>query len=615
MCLLAGLSPITVSAGKLVIANNGKSDYVIVRPDTGGALDAIAVQELSTYLGKSTGIKFTLVNAPDAGRYPKRIVVGDGAFAKKLFGRKILGNLKQQESLQLTQGHDMLLAGQGTHGTCQAVYRFLKSQLGCRWFTPYGDELVPQHRKLLVPALNDHFIPSFAYRNHMVDYAYGHPAKGLYLFRNGLNSSAPGFTSSIYPDLAKNGNLKDFELPGPACHTLFHYIPPAYGYDIMGWPWNKPGYFFEAHPEYFSLDATGKRVMSMQLCFSNPGLRKQLTDRLLENIGREGGRGFYNLSAMDCGGSFCYCQGCKALEAKYQTPGGPLIDYLIEVCAAIKQKYPKAGLSTLAYRKVQMEKPPIISGKLPDNLAIVFAPIDDDFRKCFNSPENAETYNNLKNWCRLSDKVIVWYYPMLYNTALPSGLLDRVVADTRLMKGAGVMGTTYEHDAPGVFYDANFADLYTYVLDNIYSDVNADVPALIKEFTDYYYGAAAHEARAYLTELERGRKGLQDRIPFDAGEGMLSYLTPEWLRTQQHRFDKMVTLCAGNQRTLGNVQMLRFSLDLACLGTKYQAIVADSHAGFPSAETIATRAQAILESSLLRRFPKGAEKGSAKASC
>lgn len=608
LIILLSMLPVSASDERLMLADNGKTNYVIVKSDTGGVLDGIASQELSTYLSKTTGTEFPQVTAQEAGKYSKRLIVGNGAFARKIFGAKLLDGLKNQESVAIAKGDDILLAGQGTHGTCQAVYQFLRNQIGCRWFTPYGDELVPLHKKLEVPQLSYHFTPSFAYRNHMVDYAYRHPAKGLYLFRNGLNASAPGFSSSIYPELAKNGNLKDFELLGPGCHTLFHYIPPAYGYDLMGWPWNKVEYFFEGHPEYFSMDSKGKRVMSMQLCFSNPGLRKQLTDRLTENIGRNGGYGYYNLSAMDCGGSFCYCPNCKALEIKYQTPGGPLIDYLIEACAAIKEKYPKAGLSTLAYRKVQTEKPPVITGGFPDNLSIIFAPIDDDFRKTFNSPENAETYTNLKNWCNLSDKVLVWYYPMLYNMGLPSGMLDRDIADTRLMKKAGVMGTTFEHDAPGVFNGANFADLYTYVLDNLYSDLNADISALIMEFTDYYYGPAAPEARAYLTELELCRKALPDRIPFDAGEGMLTYMTPEWLKTQQLRFDKMEGLCAGNQRTSDNVGMLRFSLDLACMGSKYQAIIADNPGNFPAVDSIFKRAQANIEKALILRFPAGEEK-------
>ncbi len=595
--------PVSVQAEKLVLADRGKTTYVIVKPDTDSVLDGIAVRELVAYLNKATGAEFPIVTVNRAGYYSNRLIVGNGAFARTVFGAKTLDRLKYQESIILTKGNDILLAGQGSHGTSQAVYRFLKEQVGCRWFTPYGDELVPKHKKLEVSQLSSRFVPSFAYRNNMEDYNYRQPNSCLYFFRNGLNATTTNFTKSLYPELGEYFNQKDFEMRGPGCHTLYHYIPPTYGSDLMGWPWNKVEYFFESHPEYYSLDANGKRVTTMQLCFSNPGLRKQLTDRLLENIGREGGRGYYNLSAMDWGGCFCYCPDCKALEAKYQTPGGPLIDYLIEACAAIKAKYPNAGLSTLAYRKVQTEKPPVMQGKLPDNLAIIFAPIDDDFRRTFDTPENADTYTNLKNYCKLSDKVIVWYYPMLYNFGLPAGTLDRIVTDIKLMKKAGVMGTFFEHDTMGVYYGNNFADLYTYVLDNLYFNADANVSKLIREFTDYYYGPAALEARTYLVELNRCRKALPDKIPFDAGEGMLTYLTPEWLKTQQQRFDKMDKLCAGDQRRLDNVGMLRFALDLACLGSKYQAITAEKPGNFPTPELIFNRAKANLEKSLSFRYP------------
>ncbi len=609
---LDGKKAFISTVSPIVLADNGKTHYVIVKPDTGGVLDEIAARELSRYLGKATGAEFHLVTAEEAGTHSRRLVVGNGSFARMLFGAKTLDGLKNQESVVLTKGNDILLAGQGTHGTSQAVYSFLRNQVGCRWFTPYDDELTPVRKRLEVKQFSYHFIPSFAYRNHMLDYSYKHANSGLYFVRNGLNSTAAHFSKSLYPELAEYCNLKDFELLGPGCHTSFSYIPPDPEHVAVRWPWNKVQYYFESHPEYFSMDAKGVRVSTMQLCFSNPELRNELTGRLLENIGREGGKGYWNLSAMDCGGSFCHCPGCKALEAKYKSPGGPLYDYLIEACAAIKAKYPEAGLSTLAYRKSQSEKPPVINGKLPDNLAIIFAPIDDDFRKTFDTPENADTYTNLKNWCKVSDKIIVWYYPMIYNTCgLPSAFLDRIVTDTRLMKKAGVMGTFFEHDVTGVYYGGNFADLYTYVIDNIYSNVDTDVPGLINEFTDYYYGPAAPEARAYLNELERCRKTLHDRIPYDAGEGMLTYMTPEWLKAQQRRFDKMESLCRGDQRTLENVGILRFALDMACLGNKYQSIAAGNRANFPTVELISKRARANLESALATRFPKGEEKARA----
>lgn len=592
------------SAGKILLADHGQTHYVIVKPDTGAALDGIAARELSRYLSIATGAEFPMVTAEAARTHSKRLVVGTGPFARILFGERILGDLKSQESVVLVKGHDILLAGQGSHGTAQAIYRFLRNQVGCRWFTPYGDELTPKRKRLVVKQLSYHFIPSFAYRNHMLDYSYKRPNSGLYFLRNGLNTTASNFSKSLYPELAEHFNQRELELMGPGCHTLFSYIPPDPEHVAVRWPWNKVQYYFESHPEYFSMNARGERVSTMQLCFSSQGLRKELTERLLENIGREGGRGYYNLSAMDTGGRFCDCPACRALEEKYKSPGGPLYDYLIEACTAIRAKYPEAGLSTLAYRKSQSEKPPVISGKLPDNLVIVFAPIDDDFRKTFDTPENAETYANLKNWCRLSDKVIVWYYPMLYNFGLPSGLLDRIATDTRLMKKAGVMGTFFEHDAEGVYYGTNFSDLYTYVIDNLYSDADIDVPSLIREFTDYYYGPAAPKARAYLDELGQCRKTLQSRLPYDAGEGMLTYMTPEWLRAQQRRFDEMETLCAGDQRTLKNVGILRFALDIACLGSKYQAIVAGSTESFPTAEQLSKRARTNLENALNTRFPK-----------
>jgi hypothetical protein len=144
---------------------------------------------------------------------------------------------------------------------------------------------------------------------------------------------------------------------------------------------------------------------------------------------------------MDWPGKFCYCTGCQALEKKYQCDGGPLYDFLLEA-SKTAAKYPGVYISTLAYRKKQSEFPPVMEGKLPDNLIIIFAPIDDDVTKPFNHKNNLETYENLKKWAKLSKNVWLWYY--VYHDEM-EGITERLAKDIKLIHQAGATGSFFEY--------------------------------------------------------------------------------------------------------------------------------------------------------------------------
>ena len=205
--------------------------------------------------------------------------------------------------------------------------------------------------------------------------------------------------------------------------------------------------FFKTNPEFFSMDQAGKRVDTLQLCFSNRKLRETFTAHLLERIRAGGGRGIVNVSANDVPGSFCRCPACVALEKQYQSVGGPLYDYLIEACGQIAKAYPQAYVTTLAYRKNQTEVPPAVK-RLPDNLIIVFAPIDDNFAATLDDPTNQGTLDNLKKWVSIAKHVWVWYYINPYILEHPPlGNVEKVAADTKLLHQIGVSGTFYEHDS------------------------------------------------------------------------------------------------------------------------------------------------------------------------
>ena len=117
----------------------------------------------------------------------------------------------------------------------------------------------------------------------------------------------------------------------------------------------------------------------------------------------------FDMSAGDVPGAFCYCPDCQALVKRYGTVAGPLVDFIRELAPKAAAAKPDNLVMALAYRKQQPPPPPKGIDRLPDNFMPDFAPIDDNFAKDWTHPSNAQTYEDLKGWCRLCRQVTVWY--------------------------------------------------------------------------------------------------------------------------------------------------------------------------------------------------------------
>ena len=570
-----------LSAAPLILSENGKTDFVLVPVQNATAMEQLAYRELQAYLKKSTGADFRQTGKNPVG---KIILKRDSS-------------LKPEESSVRISGKDLILSGGDEWGVLYAVYAFLENQLGIRWFSPYGHEKVPAHKKLKVDFKDYRQKPAYINRALIGSSYYKYPYSSMFFLRNRLNINNalknpgyPGSKTKIYEN-------------GPQCHTLFYYIPPAKGRYPKGLKFKTENYYFKDHPEYFSLDKNGKRTMNMQLCFSDPGLRKEFTRRFLEYAKLSGGKGMYSISAQDWPGKFCYCQGCKALEAKYQCTAGPMLDYIIELCGIVRKKYPELLISTLSYRKQQAEVPPQLGAgkRMPDNFVCVFAPIDDDFSKMLDHKNNIGTLKNLRAWAKITDKILLWYYPVVYGGVLPSGCVERSMRDTKLMFDAGATGSYYEHDV-GVFAGLNFSDLMTWLFLKMYQDPNADYRALMKEFCDYYYGAAADDMISYINDLDR----LTAEIPvyrlWNSGDYPKLFEAQNLIRWQK-MFDNMLKKTAGSPDVQKRIRDVRIALDLASLKYNYRDLRKKAPALFPSVPEMEKRIRDAVNDSVTRRVP------------
>ena len=580
LCLTFLLAGIVLSAEKITLVKDGKTSYTLILPAHASARVQLAAKELQLHWKKSTGGELKIGNGKEA----KQIIL------------KYDSALKKQESEIKVQNGQLILSGGDDWGILYAVYELLENQFGIRWISAYGDEKIPNNKNLTIDLKSYRAKPAFPSRAQTIVLGYyKHPASKIFFLRNRMDNG------NALKDPAYPGSGSVFLHQGPQCHTLFYYISPRKNYPMpSAWKWDDNKEYFKTNPDFFAMDKTGKRVTARQLCFSNPALRKELTKRFLLHVNKKGKKGVFSLSAMDWPGRFCECPGCVKLEKRYQCPGGPLYDFLIELCKNIQKDYPDVLVSTLAYRKNQSEKPPVIEGKLPENMVIVFAPIDDDFSKPLSHKNNAETYQNLKNWSTIAKHLWVWYYPQPYGSGI-FGSVERNAIDTKMFYEAGVTSPYYEHTAR-VHSGLNFADLLTYIHLRLFIDPYQDHKKIIKEFCDVYYGKAADLMIQYINDLDTIARNFPTAVPWTSGT-LKGTATEANLVKWAKLFDQMEKLTADDPKALANVKDVRITLDTLTLSSQYPALRKKYPALFPAPEKVAKRIKATVEASMLRRYP------------
>ena len=604
LILLSSCNMLDGHSEEIALVVDGVSDYVIVASVEGTAQQKLAVKEFKKFFAQSTGVNLNVISPSESGKYPHKIFIGKSQPMETLLGNAVIDSLKSQESLVATKDGNLILIGDGEFGTNYAVYSFLENELGIRWYTAVGDIKIPKHRNLEILTVNRHELPTFTYRYASEWWHQIKPAKYYFFFRNrgnkGINSSE--FRSKTPPPVGIKNITPDI---GPGCHSLGFYMNPGDKYHPAYKPYPKPRLknLFQTHPDFFSMNQSGKRVKTMQVCFSNMEMRKLLTRQIFDVIEASGGKGVVSLDANDVPGRFCHCPKCAKLEKKYNCLAGPLLDYLIELSGKLEKQYPEVLLKTLAYRKKQSEIPPENIDELPDNLVIVFAPIDDNFATTLKHPSNIDTFNNLKRWCEISKNVWVWYYTNPYLPEHPPfGNVERMAKDMKYIREAGANGTQVEHGS-GVREDFNFGELQTWLLLRLFQDPNQDLEPLVKEFTDYYYGAAAELMRRYIHELENARKGMKLKLPWNPSISMFRYLTPANIARWEKMFDKMEQLAASDPQNLFHVQKVRVSLDLAAIG-EYKKLVSQFPDFKPKLKGLAERFRSVYIKMVSKKMPK-----------
>jgi len=569
-------------AAPLTLVRDGKTDFTIVLPASASKTDRFAAEELRNHLKESTGADFPVKDEPFAGS--KTIQLGTHRAREIAIAAFPNSRPVTETSYAVRSGETLAICGKGRTGNAYGVYLFLERALGCRWFTPTGVNLVPKHPTLSLDKLAEAETPRLPYRSliggNQSRAGRTDGADYLFYFRNRMNMTESDYAHPADPAL-KGALAPRIKMLYPSVHSFFIYIPVEK--------------YFKDHPDWFSLDAKGKRVKDRHLCFSNPGLRAEMTKNVIAHAKEKGGEGFLDLSQWDAGGEMCACEGCRAAAKKYGTPAGRFFEYLHEISGPLKKECPGIVLHTLAYHRDCTQIPPTGLKRYPDNIAVVFAPIDDDQFKSVAAPSNAESLQDFRGWAKIAN-VWLWDYPTLYYQ--PFGSLGRMADSIRTYANEGLVGGFIEHDWH-TNWGGDFADLLTWCMLQLYRNPDADWRRLRDEFCRGVYGAAADKVIAYEEELESRREGLKSRVGAFGRSDVV--IAPEDLVRWQGDFERMERAVDADADAIQRLREVRLTLDNLTL-VKWAKVRRLHPEGSP--DDVYIRATNSFEVALLNRYQR-----------
>ncbi len=516
--MIALLAAVPAAAADLVLIENGAARAVIVADEA----DALAAEELQTYLTKMTGAEPQVVEQATSG------------------ARIVLGGLAADECTQLDLGLDgfvirresdaLRLAGATSTGTLNAVYRYLDS-LGVRWYLP-GEvgEVVPERETLAVGDLNMVERPDYLHRN-------------------------------VWPSLAARGMSAEDQAAFTEWkrRNLYGGVPVHVGHNFAKIA--PAAEYFDQHPEWYAL-RNGQRDRGGQLCTTNEEVIEQTVRAAQAHFDADPTQTMFSLSPDD-NVRFCHCPECDALDppefrGQDTGMGRRLVVFSNEVAKRLQETHPGKNVAFYAYWGA-VEAPGDIDAH--PNVIVFFTPIGMAFNYPLQdprSPTNQIHDDWYMGWRAIAEQMGIRHY---YNFSSVLWIPWRVLTDE--------LRYQFEHHAlymnAELWSDAEGSQLSYWILARILWDVDADAEALFEDYVSGLYGPAVGPMRRYYARLTNEFGEGEEELLWPRNIGLqrpfLRMLTPEVIAASRADLREARRLALGDDTLTARIRISQAWLD------------------------------------------------------
>jgi hypothetical protein len=520
-----------MSVPRIILADNGASEYVIVKGDEATESESFAAETLQKYLKQISGVEIPIVTDADTPEQEKEIIIGrtdregDDTFT---IDRGYLG----EDGLNIfVYNEKLVLAGGGNRGTLYSVFTFLEETQGCRWFAA-DLTVVPELTTVSARKdLNIEQIPIFYNRDVYWKCAFDSD----FSVANKINGYVSRDLSGKYGGGMVYG--------GPFfVHTFAFLVPPAQ--------------YFDEHPEYYAL-TEGKR-QTYQLCLTNPDVLRIATESALGYLRQNPDADIISISQND-GEGFCECENCKAIDDAEGSHAGTLLRFVNAVAEEIEKEFPDVLVDTLAYDYTR--KAPSIT-RPRENVVIRLCTIEC----CFSHPldecpvldkSGKRITDDIREWKAICDNIHIWDYTTNYSHYLTPYPNFAVLQPNIQFFAENNVKSVFEQGEYQIVNNGEFAQLKAYLLAKLLWDPYTDIEKHMNEFMRAYYGEGYQYIRRYIDfTVERASAF---HIVLNMNPAEVLYLSSNDLKKIDEWWDKAEAM-AKNQAELDHIQCSRIQV-------------------------------------------------------
>ena len=554
-CLTALLTALTSCDERYTLFRNGNSSYVIVIDADAPASEQYAATELRDWLYEVSGVELPIVASIDSGRPDHRLIVGFNELTARLVPDAKRPGDRDDSFTWQNVGGDILFWGGAKRGTLYAVYSFLEEEMNCRWYSATVS-VAPKRKswsfsrkwKGLPLRFYCHEEPGIQIRDNCV-----WDVRTIPVFSARLRNNFVRLPQSSAGGELKSPIQKQPQRWGP---TLEGTAEGYWGVHEMG-SFISPKEYFDSHPEYFSLRDGQRQSGYTQLCLSNPDVLRICTEKVREVMRREPDYLIYSMEQND-DMLPCQCDACQAIVQKYGGESGIMVWFVNQVADAIRDEFPDKFIGTFAYQYTRHAPTGIVPR---ENVVIRLCSIEccllHDYDEC---EQNREFLRDLEAWGKIAPHLYIWDYVTDF------ALYSLPVANWRTMQSH--IQDFRDNHAIGILEEGDYQtptcelrELCTWLLSKLMWNPDADVDALIRDFTDGYYGAAGRYIRDYLA-LEDSILRRPDMHTNCYATTSHPMFTDEFIREGRRLFAEAKAAVAKDSALVARVETAEFPLCL-----------------------------------------------------
>ena len=520
LILLAILCSVALFAEERILAENEKAKYVIFFTPQ----EKDAALELQLHLSQISGAKFRAIPIELSHRLKSpAFYLGKTPFAEE--NKVPFDKFMPQEWYVKTVGKDIIIAGGNTRGTLYGVYELLERQFNCRWFAP-DTSVIPEMKKCVLPDIELRGKPSYDWLREIRGDLYTAPSRGYYketlAYEKRARATLVG-ERGIYPERSRQHHYG---------HSLYYYVNPKE--------------LFATHPEYFSMNAEGKRFVGTisgwngsQVCFSNPEVAEVAWKKLeefikkdRENTPKEQWPTVYGIGQMDSTTYLCLCPNCKKIAEEEGSESALLLRFLNVLAERAEKKYPEIRIDTYAYSCART----VCKYTRPrKNISVQWTNLygRNDCYRPITHPVNAGQFKEYHDWLDHGVRLDVYEYwnmgGRFFDPPRVETCIDAIIVNLPYYHKHGARRFYCEfHGDYDRYYSQNFARLQNYIGYRLLYNVDLDAEKAIREFMKGFYGPAEKPMSEFLQILREAVK--KEKKAMTAWQTHRSYYTEAFMK-------------------------------------------------------------------------------------